>query len=246
MKENPGERSVALTRNFRLLQKVKGHRYSVDDMLVAHLACTTVDAPTRALDLGCGLGSVLLISAWAFPGAELVGVEAEPEHVDFARRNVRLNGCEHRVEVRAGELRDRRLLDRLGRFDLVTGTPPYFPEGSGTPCADPVRTAAHFELRGGIEAYAEAARRTLLPDGRFGCCAPFTPPQRAVDAIERAGLTIRYLRPVLPRVGKPPFLVLMRAAVGQGPPASHEPALVLRDERGRRTEEHRAIRRWTM
>lgn len=241
-----GEQSVALTRDFRLIQKLRGHRYSVDDMLVAHLACSTGEAPQRVLDLGCGLGSVLLITAWAFPEAELVGLEVLDEHLDFARRNILLNGCEERARVMAGDLRNLSLVASLGSFDLVTGSPPYFPQGSGTLCADPARAAAHFELRGGIEAYAAAASQALAPGGRFVCCAAAAPLHRTLEALDRAGLSPRYLQPVIPVAAKEPFLLLMVATKESAAPFTEEaPPLVLRDEQGRRTRAHRAIRAWT-
>ena len=42
-------------------------------MLCGHLAGTRGGAPRRVLDLGCGLGSVLLKLAWTFPEAERPG-----------------------------------------------------------------------------------------------------------------------------------------------------------------------------
>jgi tRNA1Val (adenine37-N6)-methyltransferase len=248
------EQSVALTREYRVIQKLRGHRYSVDDMLVGHLAGTLTPAPRRVLDLGCGLGSVLLITAWAFPDAQLVGLEVVAEHVDFARRNVALNRCQDRIEIVAGDLRDLALVASLGRFDLVTGSPPYFLPGSGTPCADPARAAAHFELRGGIEEYARAASVALAPGGRFVACAPADPPERARAALHQAGLAPVFEQPVVPRERKPPFLTLLvagavpddafRSAHPSAAPAV-VPPLVLRDDAGNRTAEHLAIRAWT-
>lgn len=239
----PDEQSVALTRDYRLIQKRRGHRYSVDDMLVAQLAFSRCPPPERALDLGCGLGSVLLITAWAFPEARLVGLERLPEHVTFANRNLRLNGCQDRARIVEGDLRDLALVESLGRFDLVTGSPPYFEPGRGTPCADPARTAAHFEVAGGIEAYAAAAARALAPHGLFVACAG-AEPGRGRSALERAGLTLRYQQAVVPRTGKPPFLTLLIGAL-ESARLERAPDLVLRDEQGRLTPEHVAIREAT-
>jgi tRNA1(Val) A37 N6-methylase TrmN6 len=244
------EQSVALTRDFRVLQKRSGHRYSVDDMIVAHLAAAFVSSrgyrqPLRVLDLGCGLGSVLLITAWAFPEASFVGLEALEEHVSYARRNIRLNGCEGRAKVVAGDLRDLSLVDSLGTFTLVTGSPPYFAKGTGTLCSDPARAAAHFELRGGIEDYAAAASRALAPGGIFATCGPAYPPDRAEMAFKQSGLSLIYRRSVVPRVGKEPFLQLLVGTVDNEPACQDFPPLILRQLDGHRTEEHRAIRSWT-
>lgn len=245
LKPGPHEQCIALTADFRLIQKRKGHRYSVDDMLVAHLACARAAAPARVLDLGCGLGSVLLITAWARPGAELVGLEALDEHVQYAARNIQLNGCQDRAQVLAGDMRDEALVASMGRFDMVTGSPPYFDPASGTLCKDPARAAAHFELRGGIEAYAHAARQVLSPGGLFICCAGAEPVGRAQTALSQAGLGLVWRQPVSPRQGRPPFLLLLVGSPGWSAPVEEAPTLTLRDAQGRRTPEHRAIRAWT-
>ena len=241
------EQCIALTRDFRLIQKRRGHRYTVDDMLVAHLAGTFRGSARRVLDLGCGLGSVLLITAWAYPTASLVGLEILAEHVAFAKRNLGLNGCQARARVVAGDLRDDALVKSLGAFDLVTGSPPYFALRSGTLCADPARAAAHFEMNGGIEAYALAAAQALDPEGIFVTCARADSPKRNQAAFRQAGLTLLYHQEVLPRAGKEPFLTLLVGAQHTPPLSlpSMPPPLVLRQNDGHRTAQHRAIRDWT-
>ncbi len=242
---SPDEQSIALTADFRLLQKRRGHRYSADDMLVAHLAATRGLTPSRVLDLGCGLGSVLLITAWAFRQAHFVAIEALSEHVEYAQRNVALNHCESRIRIVEGDLRDATLLESLGRFDLITGSPPYFLPESGTLSTNPARAAAHFELRGGIEDYAKAASSVLAPKGLFVCCAGATPPQRAEAAFKEAGLTMIFRQAVLPREDKDPFLLLLVGQKESGAACIQAEPLILRHADGSRTPEHIAIRKWT-
>ena len=86
----------------------------------------------------------------------------------------------------------------------------------------------------------------LAPDGLFVACASAEPPSRYRSALEQAGLGLRFHQPVVPRAGKKPFLTLFaaRKASPRGPAVEAAP-LVLRDEAGRRTAEHLAIREWT-
>lgn len=239
----PDEQCASLTRDWFLVQRRKGHRYSVDDLLVAQLAADRFGGAQRVLDLGCGIGSVLLMVGWALPHAQLTGIEAQPESIELARRNVVLNACRARVSLVQGDLRDAEVIDRLGRFDLVTGTPPYFDPRAATPCADPQRAHAKFELRGGIEDYARAAARALTPSGCFVVCAPAQPASRGLEAIRGAGLHARTVRPVLPGPGRPAFLELITA--GRASSSLHrEPALLLREQDGRRACEHARIREW--
>lgn len=239
----PDEQCVALTRDYRLVQRLRGHRYSVDDMLVAHLACTHATAPRRVLDLGCGIGSVLLMVAWAHPRAELVGVEAHAAHAALARRNVVLNACEARARIVDGDLRDEALVRQLGRFDLVTGTPPYFDPATTTRCADESRAHAHWELRGGIEGYARAAALALEPGGIFVTCAAAEPANRAFAALEASGLAPVRHRSIVTKTGERAFLTLIVAS--RSPAAAVvDPPLVMRNRDGTRTAEHVDVRQW--
>lgn len=98
----------ALTGDFRVWQRVRGHRYSLDDVLTAHEALRACEGRELrdACDLGCGLGSVLLMIAWARPELAMVGVEAQDVSFELARRNVARNGAEPRVQLVHGDLRD--------------------------------------------------------------------------------------------------------------------------------------------
>lgn len=253
---SPHEQSVALTSTFRLIQPKRGHRYSVDDMLVAYIAAGFADAaeaaglggePRRVLDLGTGLGSVLLMLAWRFPRATFVGVEAQPEHAAWARRNVRLNGCEDRVTILQGDLRHEDVMQQVGDgFDLVTGTPPYFDPARSTVCSHRLRAYAQWELRGGIEHYVQAASRAMADHGAFVVCSAARPEQRTPRALAAWGLRPTWCQQVVPRTGRPPFLTLW-VARKQTSSAVHShticpPFLVLRTDQGLRTQQHMDIR----
>src|SRR3954467_7214354 len=83
-----GEDLCWLCGDWRILQRTDGHRFSLDDLVTAHVAVEEVAAtpPRRVLDLGCGIGTVLLMMAWRFPAARAVGVEAQAVSVALARR----------------------------------------------------------------------------------------------------------------------------------------------------------------
>lgn len=79
-------------------------------------------------DLGCGVGSLLLLLSQREEALDRVGVELDPVAAGLARRNLSDNGLEG--QVLTGDLRDRALL-KGDRFQLVIANPPYFRAGSG-------------------------------------------------------------------------------------------------------------------
>lgn len=247
----------ALTRDFRVWQRVRGHRYSLDDVLTAHEALRAVDAlasgalgelshthATRACDLGCGLGSVLLSIAWARPELSLVGVEAQEVSFELARRNVARNGLEARVRLIRGDLRAHEARHSASEgtpFDLVTGTPPYVPPGKSTPSPDSQRAHARVELRGGVEDYLEAAAALVAPGGVVVVCGDARFPQRAFAGAERVGLHPRRQRDARPRAGRPPLFSVWTFTPKPGS-FEHASDFVARDEEGQRTDAYFALR----
>lgn len=241
-----GEDLCYLSGDWRIFQKRRGHRWSLDDLVTAWAAVRAAQQrdparPVReALDLGCGIGSVLLLVAWALPEVRSVGVEAQAESAELARRSIAWNGAGGRVRVLDADLRDPLALPAGARFDLVTGTPPYFDFAAGTASPVAQRRACRFEERGGAEAYLAAGARWLADDGLLALCAQSPQRARVQAAAAREGLAIALELEVIPKEGKPPLVdvfVLGRAQT----PTSRE-ALVVRDARGQWTPAFRAVR----
>lgn len=247
----PGETLDAISGRFRLFQLTKGHRFSTDDVLTAWYGTTHCPRAERVLDLGSGLGTVAMIAAWRLPGARVVTIEAQPESVRLAQKSVIWNGLSDRFEIRTGDLRDRALLGTDETFDLILGSPPYFPPGTGPEGDHPQKSACRFELRGAIGDYCAAAVRHLAPGGVFACVFPIVPAlqhQRVLTAAREHGLVIVRWRPVVLREGDPPLLGLFALWRASDLPARvrgdtwTEPPLIIRSADGDVHPEYRAIK----
>lgn len=234
-----------LTGDFRIFQRKRGHRWSLDDFVTALYAIRAAKAaggPARYADLGCGIGSVLMMVAWAFPEASAIGVEAQELSVGLARRSLAYNGIDDRARVVHGDLRTNDL--ERAAFDLVTGTPPYLAIGNGLVSEKEQRGPCCFETRGGIEDYCVAAAQLLRPNGLFVVCGGALPEeeQRGELAAEAAGLSLVERIDVVPRAGK---AVLLRVFVLKRGPVEAAPArsqFVVRDADLGITPEMRAAR----
>jgi tRNA1Val (adenine37-N6)-methyltransferase len=162
-----GESLDFLCGYFKIFQYERGHRYSTDDFLTAWYATQWAPRVARAADLGSGIGSVALLSAWRLPGATFCTVEAQEMSLRLARKSIRYNGLDSRFTTYLGDLRDETLLANESPFDLVTGSPPYWPTSDATEAAHPQAVPARIEVRGTVADYAAAAARILAPGGMF-------------------------------------------------------------------------------
>ena len=213
-----GETLDGLCGHWRIFQLEKGNRFSVDDLVTAWYGTTWCPRASRIADLGSGIGSVALLAAWRCPGAEVHTVEAQEQSLRLARKSIRTNGQEGRVFPRLGDLRDPDLFAGEALFDLVLGTPPYWPEGDRLPAAHAQSVPARLEVRGSLVDYAQAAARLLAPGGIFACVFPNDQRERALAALAGARLLCLHRREIVFKEGEPYGLDVFAAARRQDLP----------------------------
>ena len=154
------------------------------------------------------------------------GIEARTEAVRLARRSIAFNlGGESKVvdiQVHHGDFRsilDTLITDSTCKYDLVTGTPPYFrvdftvekddkvvqkaviQQGGMPTCKQ--SAPARCEFRGGVEAYCKAAATAMHDQSLFCVCENWLNNDRVYEGARDADLVITEVLPVQGRTGKP-------------------------------------------
>ncbi len=246
----PHETLDAISGHFRLFQLRAGHRFSTDDILTAWYGTSWCPTARTALDLGSGIGTVGMICAWRLPGTKFVTVEAQSESVALARKSAQYNGLTERYEIRTGDFRTDGILRADERFDLITGSPPYFPLGAGVESEHPQKLACRFELRGTVADYCATAAKHLAAGGLFACVFPAEPTQvaRVEAGAKAAGLAIVRRRPVGFREGEPPLVALFGMMRADDLPEWFrgqtwvEPELIIRTRQGEIHPEYSAVK----
>ena len=226
----------------RIIQRTDEFCFSMDAVLLAHFPMLT--GRERVLDLGTGTGVIpILVADFA---AQITAVELSPVQTELAARNVRLNHLTDKITVREGDYRDPPALFACGEYDLVFSNPPYRPVASGAVSMG-ARAAARHELTATLADTVHAASYALRHGGRL---AMVHLPERLgeiVLALHAEHLAVKRLRMVQPCTDKAPNLMLIEAVKGAALTGMrHEPALIVRDEAGRYTDEIRCIYAQTM
>jgi SAM-dependent methyltransferase len=138
----PALRFPALTRFFDPFVRVAMPERRFKQRLVEQAA---PEPGQRVLDVGCGTGTLALLVEAVQPGAEVIGLDADPEILERARGKAEAAGA----KVRFDEALSTELPYEDGSFDLVLSTL-FFHHLTG---ADKRRTAAEIArvLRPGAE-----------------------------------------------------------------------------------------------
>lgn len=219
----------------QLIQKEQGFRFGVDAVLLSHFA--NVKKKHRVIDLCTGTGIVSFLVYGKYKPQEVIGLEIQDDMVEMANRSSKLNDTSDIVKFVQGDLKDKALLDSLGRFDVVTVNPPYKLNNAGILNPNDKLAIARHEIMCNLEDVIVSARRLLKDNGRMFIVHI---PERLADIF---GLMRKYkiepkrVRLVQPNTKKAPNIVLVEGQRDGGAFLKWEETLYVYDDNGNYSEE---------
>ena len=209
----PGERVDDLQRNgYRIIQDPERFCFGMDAVLLAGFA---KDAKgERLLDIGTGTGILPLLMEARTDIPRLWGLEIQEESADMARRSVKLNGLEEKIEIITGDIREADRVFEAASFDVITCNPPYMIGQHGLQNADVSKTIARHEVCCTFQDIAQMTAKLLRPGGHFYLVhRPFRLAEILVTLTD-CRLEPKRMQLVYPFVDKEPNMVLIEAARG--------------------------------
>jgi tRNA1Val (adenine37-N6)-methyltransferase len=153
-----------LDGRLQIFQKKKGYRFSLDSILLAHFV--SLKPRTRAIDLGCGNGIIILILAKRFLNVSCIGLEIQENLAALALKNAQSNDLDERVEIFSGDARNIKNIFPAHTFDTVIFNPPYRKLKSGRINPELEKAIARHEIKGSLNIFLQAAQYLLKPGGR--------------------------------------------------------------------------------
>lgn len=155
---------------------LRGHRFYVDARVIVPRSpiAELVDeglspwvqdaqAVDSVLDMCTGSGCLAILSALAFPYAQVDAVDVSPDALEVARRNVDDYGLGDRLALHQSDLFDS-LPER--QYDVIVCNPPYVNSGSMDVLPQEYRHEPHLALAGGADGM-DLVRRILQAAPRY-------------------------------------------------------------------------------
>ncbi|MCL2468939.1 MAG: methyltransferase [Alphaproteobacteria bacterium] len=230
-----------LDGRFALEQPKKGYRMAVDTLLLA--ASVPATEGQRALDLGCGVGGVMLALRTRVSGLRIDGVEIQPALAQLCASNIARNNFQGQLCVKEGDLKHPDLIEE-GVFDHVVMNPPYHDDKTHLRSPDPSKALACSEGdEADLGAWIACAARALKDGGMMSLIHRY---DRLDDIMVNAGAFFSTLvvKPIISKEGQTPKRVIVRGVKGKGSPSRIDaPPFILYSEQGRYSQEGESILR---
>ena len=219
-----------LNGRFKVIQRKKGYRFSVDALLLAHFV--PPGKACRILDLGTGSGVIPLLLIHRRPGSRIVGIDIQKDMVDMARRTLALNCIDDGIEIREGDV--RRIEDDVnpGSFDIACANPPYRRIFSGRINPDGEKARAKHEIFGTLNDFLRAAAYALKPGGKAYLIYPARRLAELIQQFRQQDIEPKRCRIVYSHPESKGEFILMEGSAGGREELLVEPPLFIRDGHG--------------
>lgn len=218
-----------------LIQKQSGFRFGVDAVLLSDFA--NVKKKHRVLDLCTGTGIVPFLVYGKYSPKEVWGVEIQEDMVEMANRSSQLNKTDDIVKFKCADLKDKKLVNELGRFDVVTVNPPYKLNNAGILNPNDKLAIARHEILCNLEDVIVSARRLLADNGRMFIVHR---PERLADIfglMRKYNIEPKRVKMIHPNAKKAPNIVLVEGQRDGGVFLKWDEPLYVYDENGNYSKE---------
>lgn len=188
------------------------------------------------LDVGTGSGLIALMAAQRASGAQVVGIEIDPDAARQASENAQRSPFSERITITQSDVRD---FNSPLAFDCILSNPPFFTEETRPPVSE--RAVARNTATLTFAELIAAVGRLLAADGRFHVVLPSSAVAGFVALCLERNLHLERQCLVSTVAGKAPkrSLLTFVSGIPSSPPLVEQ--LVLQTPDGRRTEAYQRL-----
>lgn len=222
----------------RITQPVKGHRFTLDSILLADFC--RIKPKDRVLEPGAGTGVISLLLAKKQPRAVFTAVEVQPQLADLCKQNIGDNSLDGRITMIAGDLRRLSATLDAGSVSVIVANPPYIKDGTGRASPYVTRQIARHDRTASLESWLNL-HSFLKNSGRYCLVFPAARLAELVALMKRRKLEPKRLRLVHPFQDRLASFALIEAVKEGGTGIEVSPPLVIHNVGGGYTDELKQI-----
>ena len=212
-------------KDIKLFQSKKGYRFSIDAVLLEQFI--SARHSSKGIELGTGSGVISILLAKRLSNIQIKAVELQKTLADRAKRNVKLNGLEDRIEIIHMDIKELKEIYATNSFNFVYTNPPFRKPKTGRMSIDRERAIARHEIEISLQELISTTSHLLKHSGRFYLIYH---PFRLVELIsflKDSRLEPKRMRFVHSREGDEAKMVMIEAAKGSGTWLKIDPPLYL-------------------
>ena len=222
-------------RGYKIIQKEDGFCFGMDAVLLSDFA--SVKRGGKVLDLGTGTGILPILMEAKTEGSYFAGLEIQPDMVEMAKRSVKLNQLEEKIEIVEVDIKEASTIFSHDSFDVITSNPPYMIGNHGLKNPKEAKAIARHEVLCTFADISQAARKLLKNRGTLFLVHRSFRLAEILNQLSMDGLEPKRIRFVHPYKEKESNIFLLEAVKGGKPRMIVEPPLIVYEQQNKYTKE---------
>ena len=223
-------------KNLKIIQNKDGFCFGIDSILLTDFA-KNIKQKSKVIDLGTGTGIIPILLYGKTKNTKFVGVEIQEEVAGMAKRSVKLNELEDKIEIINTNILDLDKKYERGSFDVITTNPPYKKINTGIINENDKKLISRHEITASLEDFIKISSFLLKDYGKFYMVHR---PDRLVDiftVMRKNKIEPKKVKFVYPNQNKKTNLVLIKGVKNGKQFLEFENNLYVYNENGKYTDE---------
>lgn len=202
-------------KDYKIIQNTKNFCFGIDSVILANMVKGLNDKSV-VVDLCTGSSVIPTIIVGKNKVSRIFGVELQDEMVDIAKRSVKLNKLENKIQIIHNDIKNvkeiKRIINEEGypdTVDVITVNPPYKKVGTGVQNDNNTKNIARHEIKCTLEDIFITSKKLLKDKGKMYMVHK---PERLTDILYYAReykLEPKQIRFMQPKIGVKPSLVFL-------------------------------------
>ena len=223
-------------KGLKIIQNKKGFCFGIDSVLLSDYA-KNIKKNSNVIDIGTGTGIISLLLCKKTELNKIYGIELQEEVADMAKRSIKLNGLENKIEIINKNIKDIFEILEPNKYDAIVTNPPYKKLDTGLKSDDKKQLISRHEVECTLEDILEKSYKLLKSNGEFYMVHRA---ERLVDImyyLRKYKLEPKNIRFVHSKKDEKPNLILIRAVKNAKEFLKIDKPLVIYKDNGEYTDE---------
>jgi len=223
-------------KGLKIIQNTEGFCFGIDAVLLSDFA-KEIRNKAKVLDLGTGTGILSILLSGKTNLEKIYGIEIQEEVADMAKRSVKLNNLENKIEIINTNIKELNKKFEKNYFDNIVTNPPYKKVETGRINENEKKLISRHEITASLEDFIKTSFDLLKDKGSFFMVHR---PERLAEIIytlKKYKLEPKKIRFVYSNYNQEPKLVLIKAVKNAKEFLTVEKPLIIYKENGEYTDE---------
>jgi tRNA1Val (adenine37-N6)-methyltransferase len=222
--------------NLEIIQNTTGFCFGIDSVLLSDYS-KNIKKGANVVDIGTGTGIISILLSKKAKVNKIYGVEIQEDVAEMAKRSVKLNNLEDKIEIINSNIKD--IFEKLdsNSIDAIVTNPPYMKLNTGAKSEEKKKLISRHEVECSLEDIIKISYRLLKSKGEFYMVHRA---ERIVDILyllRKYKIEPKSIRFIQSYINKAPNLMLIKAVKDAGERLTLDTPLIVYNKDGTYTDE---------